>query len=295
MNEAENFFLKFRSLREDGCNARLNLVNQDGALWVSLMVELRGEKPARGASSPTPAAPPPASARAPPSRTQTKRRRRNGGRPARLRRRLKREAARAVNFFSPEASTAPPATAAVVEASPAPPATAAVVEALSAPAAVVEALPSQPTSTIFVVEAAPAPPAPAEVVEASPTPNRVQLSPGCQGGRGFSFVFPPLRKKITGPDSDLEHSNLEESSGSPPLLANEEEEQDHEEEEDDKWEDASSDVEFSRFCNCSPPGNCLDCRNASSLYEFGDTTQPTLVPIQPRRSRRLQQLGGNHW
>ena len=326
MNEAENFFLKFRSLHDDGCNAKLNLVSQDGALWVSLMVELRGEKPARGAS-PTPAAPPPASAPAPPSKTQTKRRRRNGGRPARLKRREKREAARAsiaANPFSPAealafpaealASPAQPATAGVVEVFPA---TAALVEALPATAAVVEALPAPSTPTL-VVEAALAPPAPAamvevgpapalhapaEVVDASPslnTPKKVQLSSGRQkqSERGFSFIFPPLRntmhrighslrKKITRPDPI--HSSPIKSSGAQPLLATEKEE------EEDEWEDVSSDEEFSRFCNCSPPGNCLDCRNASSLYEFGDTTQPALGPIKPRRSSRLQQLGGNHW
>ena len=229
------------------------------------MVELSGEKPARRASSPTSAAPPPASAQAPPSRTQTKRRRKNGGRPARLKRRLKREAARAgiaVDSFSPEASTSSPATAAEVEASPAPPAPAAVVEAspaLPAPAAVVEASPAH----------VPAPRAPTQVVEASPiinTSKRVQSSQGRQKQqdmRGFSFVFPPFRnssQKITEPDP--KHSTPEKSSGAPPLLATEVEEHDPE---DDEWEDASSNDDPSTWPPCLKHGH-----NISSLYDLDD-------------------------
>ena len=67
-------------------------------------------------------------------------------------------------------------------------------------------------------------------------------------------------------------------------------------EENDEDMLSSSDEEFSRFCNCSTPGgNCLECRNTSSLYDFGDTAQPARTPILLRRSIRLQQLGDNQW
>ena len=65
-------------------------------------------------------------------------------------------------------------------------------------------------------------------------------------------------------------------------------------EETDEEATSLSDGEFSRHCNCSPPGNCLDCRNVSSLYDFGNTP-PALPPIPPRRSIRLQQLCSNLW
>ena len=44
--QRKTFFQKFRSLRDNGCNTRLNILSQDGKLLVSLAVELEGRKPA---------------------------------------------------------------------------------------------------------------------------------------------------------------------------------------------------------------------------------------------------------